>query len=59
MPAAMNKKMLSKSLSEPIVPMDEVVTFRGQQFVAGVFRMYDERAVISVSLNMRTFDISI
>ena len=59
MPAAMNKKMLSKSMSEPIVPMDEVVVFRGQQFVAGVFRMYDERAVISVALNMRTFDINI
>ena len=30
MPSAVNKKMLSKSLSEPAVTMDEAVTFRGQ-----------------------------
>ena len=59
MPSAVNKKMLSKSLSEPAVTMDEAVTFRGQQFVKGVFSMYDEKALISISLSLRNYDISI
>ena len=59
MPSAINKKMLSKSLSEPAVTMDEAVTFRGQQFVKGVFSMYDEKALISISFSLRNYDISI
>ena len=59
MPATSNKKVLSKSMTEPMVALDEMATFTGQQFVPGMFRMYDEKAVIQISLNLRTYEISI
>ena len=59
MPAGFAKQMVSGSLIEQATIKEERVTFKGQQYVQGVFRMYDEKAVIIIVLNLRTYDIII